>query len=386
MTLTQRKGSWVLRKCFAGIQREIRLGKDKKLAVTKANRFLATAERSDYETAMAELRGKPYVQSSGNPTFEEMEILYLDFCAQSNNAPREISIALNLQRLKRIMAIAGVSRVLDIEKQHLYSRFMKGREKTDSAKRTFTSIIKGAKSVFKRTAMAYYSTRGFKLANPFTGIELTNPTVSKYVPLSPSVRKAIWENCEKELPANEALIVLLGLGVGMRAREIAFCKPSWFTVSKDKVIVTIATDGEFIPKAGEAGQVNVTKELYERLLRLRGDSTCEWFVPNDSKGIQRINAQERRVSQWLRKQGMAGNKPLHNLRAECGSIVAMNHGILEASNVLRNTPDICAKHYAGIAEGKTVDISKSFEAEKSPAEILASQLGMTVNQLMAKLA
>jgi hypothetical protein len=91
------------------------------------------------------------------------------------------------------------------------------------------------------------------------------------------------------------------------------------------------------------------------------------------------------VNKWLKKKGLLDRKPLHALRKECGSLVARHQGILEASKVLRNTPQVCSIHYAGIAEMKTLDIASSFAPVKTPIQAFAEELGISVEELKGKL-
>ena len=44
----------------------------------------------------------------------------------------------------------------------------------------------------------------------------------------------------------------------------------------------------------------------------------------------------RVLAKWLRDHGVAGNKPLHTLRKEYGSLLTRNHGIHAASRALRH--------------------------------------------------
>jgi integrase len=64
-----------------------------------------------------------------------------------------------------------------------------------------------------------------------------------------------------------------------------------------------------------------------------------------------------RLTQWLRKQGVEGAKPLHTLRKEAGSIIATKAGIHAASRFLRHADiQVTSMHYADHKERVTVDI------------------------------
>ena len=383
--ISERKGSFYLRRYFEGKQREIALGSDKKTATSRANRFIATASTSGFDTAMAELRGKPYIKAGANPTIEEMEILYREFCNQSAKPPRPETIKHNLARLKCIMTRAGVKRIGQIDKRNLFKDWYKGEIATPAEKRTFASAIKDAQSIFKKTALAYYSTKGIPLSNPFQGIELVAPKVSQFVPPPNEVLENILNTVETELKPHDAMIVLLAF-CGLRRAEIEASMPTNFSKQADNVLLRIEETGKFQPKAHQDGFVPIMLETYEKLLRLRGDSDSPFFVPGRSKkdGKGRLWERIKVVNEWLKGKGLK-TKPLHSCRKITGSIVAKSQGIMEAAKVLRNTPQVCIVNYLGVAEVSTVDVQGSLKP-KDPLEETAKLFGLTVEQLRKKLS
>jgi integrase len=383
-----RKRSYYLRRTFEGKQREVALGKNPKIAQTRAIRFIGTADHSGFDTAFEELKGKPVAKAGSDPTFEAMKLLYSDFCSQSGNPPRPQTISHNLARLKCIMARGGFKTIGKIDPSVLRAKWFDGITPNQSQLRTFASAIKAAGSIFKKSALDYYESRKVRLQNPFKGLELTRPKVSQYVPISADLRESIWKDCATELDPANAMIVLMALGIGMRRSEIEAAIPSWFSRQADKVMVHIQEGEGFRPKNGQNGVVPISIDLYEALLKLRAGSNSRFFVPCRSKeaGVGRIWENVRTVNKWLKKRGLLDRKPLHALRKECGSIVAQNQGILEASKVLRNTPQVCAVHYAGIAEMKTLDIASSFTDAKDPIQAVADEFGISVDELKKKLS
>jgi integrase len=385
--LNKRKGGYYLRKSFEGKQREISLGTDSKTSKSRAIRFLATAESSGFEVAMAELRNKPYVKAGANPTYEEMAILYREFCQQSAKSPRPQTIAHNLARLKCVMERGGFKTVGKIDKATLPRKWFGDKTPTPTDKRTFASAVSAAAGVFKKSALVYYKARNIPLHNPFQGLEVVKPKVSPYVPISAEVRERIWNDCQTELDTPNAMIVLMALGIGMRRSEIEAAIPDWFSRQSDKVLVHIREEDHFQTKTGENGVVPIPITLYETLLRLRGDSDSPYFVASDSvkAGAGRIWERVRVVNHWLQSKGLNNRKPLHALRKECGSHVAKSMGILEASKVLRNTPQVCAVHYAGIAELNTVDVGNSFTPKKDLVSQMAEHMGITPDEIRSRL-
>ena len=386
--ITERKGSYYLRKSFDGKQREVALGTNKKTAESRAIRFMATAEKSGYETAKAELDGIPVIKAGGNPTFEEMETLYREFCKQSANPPRDHVITKNLQRLKFIMTKCGFKSIGSIDQNKIASIWFKDiKSPTPSDKRTFASAISCASGVFKLAAIKYYQSRKMEIENPFKGLELARSKVSKYSPISKEVRESIWNDCETELNHYDAMVVLMALGIGMRRSEICAAIPNWFSVQSEKVLVTIKEEKHFQPKEEESGIVPIPISLYEKLLNLRGDSKSFYFVPSSTpnENANRLNKRYDKINTWLKSKGMNERKPIHSLRKECGSLIAQQSNSLEASKVLRNTVQVASIHYLGVSDVKTVEMEKSFTNEKTPEEILAEKFGLSLDELEKRL-
>lgn len=383
--LIEKNNAYYLRKTFQGKQREVSFGKNQKIANQRVKRFLDTAESSGYEAAMQELRGKPFLKAGINPTFEQMSLLYKDYCQQAAKAPRPNTISHNLSRLGCIMTRGDFKTVNHIEKGQLRKKWFGDKIPSDSENRTYTSAVKAAASVFKASALAYYETRKIPLRNPFGGMDLHNPKVRQYVPISSELRERIWNDCQTELAPHDAMIALMALGIGMRRSEIEAAVPSWFSVQDESVIVHIKEEKHFTPKSGEDGSVPISKDLYETLLRLRGRTDSKFFVPTKNSKKTSTGRIWERVSvanQWLKKKGLDDRKPLHALRKECGSLIAKSQGILEASKILRNTVAVASIHYAGIAEISVVDIGATMNKAKiDPLAEAAKILNVSVEVL-----
>ena len=390
LPIIQRGNRFLLQKTLDGKQRQIPLGTDSKIATSKCLRFLATVESDGYQKALEELTGKKVIKAGCDPTHEEIETLYREFCNQSANPPRPETIKHNLARLDCLMKRAGANTIGQFDKTTLFQKWFKGETATPSGKRTFASAIRDAGAVFKASALDYYAGKRIKLENPFKGLELAAPVVSQFTPPPAEVIQTIFETMEKELPPHEAMIVHLAF-CGLRRSEIEAIVPANFSKQADKVILSIEETGDFQPKAGKSGFVPITLETYQTLLRLRGNSDSPFFVPGASKkvGKGRLWEAVKRVNDFLKKKGLK-NKPLHSCRKITGSIVAKQQGILEAAKVLRNTPQEAMTNYLGVATVATVDVQGSL-APKAPTdpnellELVAKMFGLTVDQLKAKL-
>lgn len=382
--IVQKGKSFYLKKTFAGVgQKEIPLGNVFSVAESRAGRFITLEEEKGYEHALAIHKGKAVKGS--DPDYETMAGLYEDFCKQDSKPPRRNTIDLNLARLKLTMKRAGAEKITDITKMKVNESW---DTSTPTKQRTFRSAMGACKSVFKESALEYYHEKGWPIENPFKNIKPLRTKVSAYAPLSDEVRESIWRDCETELPANQAMVVLLALGAGLRRSEIEMLRPHHFTVQKENVIVRIAEEGEFIPKAGQDGNVPIPQELYEKLLKLRGETESEFFVESKSTktGKGRILEVSNAVNKWLVKKGVPkGGKKMHNLRKDLGSVLAKSGGTFLTSKVLRNTAAVTEEYYAGIANIPTVDMEGSFR-DKDPLEDVAKLYGITVEEARRRLS
>lgn len=377
---------FVLQKTFKGVgQKQVPLGADARNAITSGHRFMRTAETDSFEKARAELRGEKVLKKGDDPTIDQIESLYFDFCNQSAKPPRPNTIKHNIARLKCIMNRAGVTTIGKIDKNTLFKNWFKGETPTPTEQRTFASAVKAAQSIFKRSALSYYASRNVILHNPFEGLELIAPKISQFVPPPTEVLQTILDTVENELKPHDAMIVLLGF-CGLRRAEVEAIVPGNFSKQADKVLLSIEETGPFQPKAGQSGFVPITLEMYERLLKLRGASDSTFFVPGKSQkqGSGRLWERIKVVNKWLQEKGLK-KKPLHSCRKITGSIVAKNQGILEAAKVLRNTPQVCMVNYLGVASVETVDVHGSLKP-KDLFQEMADKLGLTVDQLMMKLS
>lgn len=63
--------------------------------------------------------------------------------------------------------------------------------------------------------------------------------------------------------------------------------------------------------------------------------------------------------EWLRAHGVSGNKPLHTLRKEYGSLLTRNFGIHAASRALRHADlRTTSEHYSDAAARVTPGIGR----------------------------
>jgi integrase len=390
--LFKRGDKFILVRSFKDVgQKQVNLlTTDKRTAETRITIFLATAELMGFESALEELNGGKVIKKGDDLNFEGIEKAFEEYCAQLEEPPRDVSINGYLKALKRIMGDKTLSKV-DIQKWKM--DYLNG-SKSATNKRSMVAEIRNAKVIFSKSCMNFYKRKNYTVINPFEHLEKSKaPKVEQYSPLAETVRKAIWEDCDKQEP-EIALIVLLGLGLGLRRNEVEFARTDWFSVQDDCVVVSVKEETDFIPKSGEKRTFRISNELYERLLKNRQRILARYtgtkksldndpyFVPvyrRKGEG-KRLWKRFKDVSKWLKEMGVSERLPFHCLRKEAGSIhLQQNKNLLETSRFLGHSdPSVTATHYAGIIDPSIIT---GIVPRESPEETAAKVLGITVEQL-----
>jgi integrase len=391
----QRGTKFFLVKSFPGIgQKQIALNADnKKTAIAKAQRFLDTLEDGNtFETAQRELDGDKVIKKADDLDFESISKAFKEYCKSlEESSPREITIKGYLSSLKRIMGEEMLSKV-DPAK---YKAKFVGDSKDPAKLRSYAVEIRNAKSVFTENALKWYSTNNYTAKNPFKGMAKPKEIeIEQYTPLPETIRTTIWNDCDKQDP-HTALIVLLGLALGLRRNEVEFSRTTWFSDQGDHVIVSIKEETDFIPKSGKKRTFRITKDLYNRLLNHRnkiieehkGTKTSldndEYLVPvYQRKGTgKRLWGRMKTVAKWLKSQGIKDRQAFHTLRKEAGSIHYMQtKNLLETSRYLgHSNTKVTEDVYAGIIDPAIIG---GMDKKETPDELAAKLLGITLEQLM----
>jgi len=70
---------------------------------------------------------------------------------------------------------------------------------------------------------------------------------------------------------------------------------------------------------------------------------------------------------WLAKKGVSARKKLHELRKECGAVIANSMGIFAASRALRHSDiRITSQYYADKKVGITTGLDALLSAQAGP--------------------
>lgn len=158
-------------------------------------------------------------------------------------------------------------------------------------------------------------------------------------------------------------VLLLALGAGLRRGEID--RLLWRQVHLDAIHIEI-TEAGALKTADSTGQVHIDSTLSSILQGYKARATGEYvieaemmFPTGTSSWYRKYRCQSTfdRLTRWLRDHGVQGQKPLHTLRNEAGSIVATQHGIYAASKFLRHADiQVTQMHYADHKERTVVDM------------------------------
>lgn len=154
------------------------------------------------------------------------------------------------------------------------------------------------------------------------------------------------ENSEEPLQQNDPdawKVILLALGAGLRRAEIDALR--WPQINFKTSLLRVCSYGPFETKTEDSeDDVFVDQGLLDELKKFHANDTTDFVVAPKlmlagSTAAQYYRCQPVfiRVTAWLRKQGIKGDKPLHTLRKEFGSIICASADIYTASRQLRHS-------------------------------------------------
>ena len=122
-------------------------------------------------------------------------------------------------------------------------------------------------------------------------------------------------------------VILLALGAGLRRGEIENLR--WEACDASSNRIWIVPTNDWKPKTGSShAPVDVSPTLIALILLRRG---------NDAKGHVVGRGATDRACAWLRANGVDGEKPLHMLRKEFGSLVLLSSDLVAAQRQLRHS-------------------------------------------------
>jgi Phage integrase family len=152
------------------------------------------------------------------------------------------------------------------------------------------------------------------------------------------------ERIQSELSAtrkNEAFkILILGLCAGLRRGEIDSLQ--WSQVDFTKNCIWAETTEAHEIKANSSGEIPLDPHIMGLLEEWHKDSGSSFVLsggeakPEAEKTVYRANRFHKELIAWLKSKGITGNRPIHSLRKEYGSVINAQAGIHAASRLLRH--------------------------------------------------
>jgi integrase len=211
------------------------------------------------------------------------------------------------------------------------------------AKVSVNSIMRQARSLFSPKLL-----RRLKLSLPnplpFSGIEFEPRQTMKYQ--SKIDVLGLVQDARKELAGTTLesyKIFLLAVTVGLRRKEIDLLE--WSSFRWNDCLIRIQPTDWFHPKSEESlADLPVEPEVMELFRQYHTRGSGRFVIkcrrppqPRTSQQYYRCAPHFDKLIEWLRDHGVDGNKPLHTLRKEYGSLITQAHGIYAASRALRHT-------------------------------------------------
>lgn len=209
------------------------------------------------------------------------------------------------------------------------------------AENSAASLIRCARALFSEKCRKY---AGADLILPqplpFAGVELPKKGNTAYQ--SKIDAGKLIATARQELTGEPFKIFTLALLCGLRKREIDLL--TWGQVDFDKGVIRIERTEYFQPKSEDsAGAVDLDAETLALIRGWKALATGPFVIEstreprhNTSRANYRCTPHFDALYVWLKKQGIAARKPLHELRKELGALLASSQGIFAAQSVLRH--------------------------------------------------
>ena len=235
-------------------------------------------------------------------------------------------------------------------------------------RRNINSFARNARALFSKKILKKLAEQKVVLpvSLPFEGFEFEPQGSTKYdskIDVQKILMKAGAEL--KEAKPEAWKVILLALGAGLRRSEIdALC---WNQVDFGRCEIRVINHAFFQTKTEDSeGKIFVDPTLIAELQRFRGEDENNPVVnpeipfrhKTSSALSYRCQTTFEIVTAWLRANGVTGDRPLHTLRKEFGSIICAAADIHTASRQLRHSNlSTTAAYYADNRRRVTVPVS-----------------------------
>ena len=222
-----------------------------------------------------------------------------------------------------------------------------------TARISVNSLLRQARSLFavKRIRHLHLS---LPKPLPFDGVDFEPRQSMKYRSEIDILKliKAAKAELRDSLP--EAYkVFLLAVGAGLRKKEIDLLE--WSSFRWEENVIRIEATRYFHPKSEDSiADLPVDREVMALFqtyyARAKGPFVIKSRrapLPSKQRQYYRCEPIFEQVNVWLRKYGINGDKPLHTLRKEYGSLLTRSYGIHAASRALRHADlRTTSEHYS----------------------------------------
>jgi integrase len=250
--------------------------------------------------------------------------------------------------------------------------------KQRSARISVNSALRCARSLFSSKRVKFVNLpAGF--VSPFASVPLEPRQSMRYhgsFDLEAVMRAALAELTDSDPEALK--IILLAATCGLRRAEIDSL--GWEAFDFAKQVLHIKPNDHFQPKTEDSiGTVDLEEHVAKFFEQLRAKAKGSFVVEspltpkaNATYASYRAEAVFERVMRWLRRHGVRGQKPLHQLRKEFGSRICERYGIFASSRMLRHSDvAITAQYYVDKKARTVVGLAHLFgqpEPESAPEQ------------------
>lgn len=274
--------------------------------------------------------------------------------------PRALTVTENVSKLLRLVKPysesdprAALATVLTREmlQQFVALRLEAGRDNLDRARTSAATVIRGARSVFARWALADMRQRlQLPDLDGFLKCKTVRAPDKKYRFPPPALVDATMKEAGKLEVSKPNLFAvwLLCYYLGMRAKEAACARWSWIREGEAVSVMEIIRRPDFEPKSRDR-RVPIGKTVKLRLMALRRPDD-DFILPGGSPNGRR-DLVTRKFAAWMRSIGWdraTYPKAAHELRKLIGSEWYTRYGVEVAADWLGDTLEVTWKYYADL--------------------------------------
>jgi integrase len=222
-----------------------------------------------------------------------------------------------------------------------------------TARISVNAILRRARSLFSPRKLRHL-TLTLPKPLPFEGIEFEPRQSMKYrseIDVEKLIAQARHELEHNDPEAYKAF--LLAVGLGLRRKEIDLLE--WPSFRWSENVLRIEPTRYFHPKSEDSiADLPVDPEFMDVFRKYFGEAKGSFVISSHRPPLPPMPRQYfrchpifDRLVVWLRQHGLNGNKPLHTLRKEYGSLLTRKYGIHAASRALRHADlRTTSEHYS----------------------------------------